>query len=161
MERNSIEINGILVNCTHFFRFNGKNYPFALYLFAAHSTDFPNNITHMLDEKTKVISLDDDDNLINLQEEELEKFIQYCHFKDFNLISEDDAPSLNALARKFRLEKLIIKTEEIMLNNPDKFLCYFLENSDDPEQTERFENNLSEKLNNYYNVEKIFSIPIC
>ena len=107
------------VPTTHFFVYKNNRYPFNLTLFSLFSDFFSKNHTKLVEEDN--IKLVDDEELLHLQENAIQDFVNFCQMKGISQINHNNVLSLNYLAMKYNVHQLISITEAFISNNEEKY----------------------------------------
>ena len=93
---------------THFFLYEGKQFPFNMPIFKCFSQYF-NSIEHHYEENTNINLLDELDKSINISESIINDFIGFCQMRTIS-INKGNVLSLHILAKKYTVPSLIKAT---------------------------------------------------
>lgn len=152
-----VDIGGI--GASHYFTYKKKKYPFSFEMFSLFSQLYKRN-PEVFQGKNE-IKLIEDEERINLSEESIKDFIQYCH-NIRKQINNENVISLNYLAKKYQVNQLIDSTEEYKKKhiNELKFQIYLFDSNQNEVENIQIEKEISENLSLYIQNKQLLALPI-
>lgn len=154
----SVSVSPDLSN-THFFIYKDKQYPFNMVIFNLFSQYFNSN--RQIQSNSGIKLIDDTDGDINIPDESINDFINYCQNKEINL-TKINVPYIYKLAKKFIVPSLTKATEDFIASNKKEFVFEYLIMSKDHNEfeTNKYEEMISDDLIDYAKDGKLLTLPI-
>lgn len=150
MDDNNITVMSDL-SSTNYFIYKEKQYPFNLVIFTLFSKYFISNERQFQIEPNSGLQLlEDTEDDVNLTEESIRDFINYCQNHHINLTKEN-VPFVHKLAKKYVVPSLIKATENFITTHRKEFVIDILMmNKDKPDfETEEYEKMISTDMIDY------------
>ena len=159
MEDSGIDIHSILKG-TNFFIYKEKLFPFNIVVFNCFSQYFTSNQIQVEPNST-IKLLEDTEDTINLSEESINDFINYCQNQQIKL-NRSNAPALRKLSKKYIVPSLLEATEQFITSHRHDLVVEYLnmKTSDNSFDTSDYEDMISKNMLEYIKDENLPSLPI-
>lgn len=160
MEQKVIQLSNFKFPTTHSFVYKDQRYPFNFEIFKLVSKTLNSMESELSNRKEIELLLKEDEQSIELSEETITNFIQFCQMGRC-IINKENAIQLNYLSIIYEVDELKIATNDFISNHQKDLqleMLSFLQNSKG--NTETIEENISNNLFDFINEEKFFSLSI-
>lgn len=148
------------VQCTNYFTYKDKLFPFNIVFFNCFSQYFSFHHIQLEPNSTiKLLEYTEDD--INLTDETINDFINYCQNQHIYL-SKENVSSLHKLAKKFMVPKLLDSTEKFITAHRREFVIEYLSINESKENFtgNEYEEMISNDLIYYVKDERLLSLSM-
>ena len=146
---------------THFFIYKNDKYPFNLDFFKYISKYFFQNQESFQNSTTIELVDKEYEDKVNLSKDLINDFIYFCHNHEIQ-IHNQNVIGLNYLAKKYEVSSLLKKTEYYISIHTNELLIQKLSlfNEIHEFETEKYEDMIAEKFNDYIDDNSILSLSI-